>query len=167
MKIRDEVMPHVRNEDWPKVHEVLDAARQNGDANDRASIAFWRGESLAMEKRYEEALEALIALRGDFHCKSLVDTMRAKVLAHLGRHDEALATTAQAVANGEDAAFPGLAREAKFYRCLYLAQAGEDPPSELMDALPDDYRSMDLADRFITKRDIANALAAAKLAATR
>ena len=160
MKILDDVMPHVRNEDWRKVDAVLDAASANADANDRSSIGFWRGESLAMQQRYKEALEALVAHRGDIHCKSLADTMRAKILAHLGRHGEALATSAQAVANGEESVFPGLAREAKFYRCLYLARAGVEPPSDLMDALPDDYRSMDLADRFITKKDILAAMAA-------
>jgi hypothetical protein len=159
MKIRDAVIPHVRNEDWPKVDAVLDAAGTNSDADERASIAFWRAESLAMQKRYEEALEALVAHRSDFHCKSLPDTMRAKIFAHLGRRREALAASAEAVSNGEDLTFPGLAREAKFYRCLYLAQAGMKPPPELFDDLPDDYRSMDLADRFITKKDILDALA--------
>ena len=154
VKILEAVMPHMRNEDWSKLDAALDAATLGASREDRAAIAYWRALSLIRQERPDDALESLKALRHEFFCKSLCDTKAANILHHSGRREEALAMAALAVANCEDESFPGLAREAKFYRCLYLARAGVAPPADLMDALPDDYRSMELDDGFVTKKDI-------------
>lgn len=153
-KIHDMIASNIRNEEWSKVDAALDAAAAHADRDDRASISYWRAISHCHQLRFVDALDAVEAHRRDAYCQSLPDTMAANILHHVGRRDEALAMSARAVSHDEDKSFPGLAREAKFYRCLYLARAGFPPPTDLLDALPDDYRSMELNDGFVTKKDI-------------
>jgi tetratricopeptide (TPR) repeat protein len=149
----DDILPLLKRHDWRACHALLDRTALVADRSDPAAVPYWRAVVLEEEGRDDEAFEVLEKSRDEFSSKCLPDYLRAKILAPKGRLREAVAILREAPILKEFPRFPALAREAAYYYCLFLTEADETPPPEVLAIIPEDFETLNEG-RFVGKTDL-------------
>jgi tetratricopeptide (TPR) repeat protein len=155
MAIDEEMFALLKSNNWQACHRRIDAEGRGDTREQRVSIALWRAAILEREKRYDEALRTLDAIRDEAFTRNGFLWERADVLCRMGKFEEALDTLRSAPFGAELDAFPALTYEAIFLYCYLLKRSNREPPPNLLAALPGDFRTMLYDGRFVSKADIA------------
>lgn len=155
--LNQEISPLQRARNWPACLSLLDA-QEPQNAQDRADVAYWRAVVLGRMRHFREAVGVLDASRSDFACQSLVDLMRARFFEAAGDTKAAIGALKNAPLAQERSSFPGIVESATFFLCLFEARSGQKPAQALLDSIPDDFKTMGVEAKFLTKADIEKAL---------
>jgi hypothetical protein len=140
--------------DWQACHRRLDAAEPGENREERVSIAYWRATVLARQERYPNALGVLDAGGAEFFSQCGLRYFQAELLCLTGDRDKAIAVLRDAPFAAESEAFAAMANEAMFLLCYLLRRGGEPMPPDLVEAIPDDFRTFMFDERFLDKSDL-------------
>ena len=149
----------MRARDWGTVYAMLDSLRDRAtNQEDIANEVYWRAIALQRQERYDDALAFLRENASLFNCQCLLHQMIARSLDKLGRSEDALAEMKSAPIDQDMNDFYGLAMDAKFFYFYLLAKSGDQSVLNKLSEIPDDYRHITMAGKFLTKADIISLL---------
>jgi tetratricopeptide (TPR) repeat protein len=159
MAFSEDMFALVKTRDWEACRLRIEQESPGKDQKSRFSIAYWLSVVLQYEGQYEEALRALDKARGEFFSQCAFAYFSAQILCQMGKFAQAGEMLRGAPFGDEIDAFPGLTYEAIFLYCYLLIKAGREAPPNLIDALPDNFRTFMYDRRFRTKSDLQPTLA--------
>jgi hypothetical protein len=155
----DRMIAYASTGDWANCQAYL-AAHPPGDApEEQSSHASWSVRAQIGLGRLDDALRRLDALAGRFQCRCGLSYLYSEIYWLKSDRNAAIEALRSAPWDEEMNRFPGLAQETRFLYCYFLANAGREAPSALVEAIPDNYRAILFDGRRVGKADLLAAVA--------